>query len=262
MTGLKTTAATGPNRWLYSFKPVPKAALRMFCFPYAGGNAMIYRHWAQSLPASVEVSAVQLPGRGNRMQEPPFTQLSHLVEAMAPSLLPHLEKPFVFFGHSMGATIGFELARWLRREHGTSPLKIFVSGRTAPQLNKSHPPIHDLPQPELVNELKRLNGTPREVLEHPELMELMLPILRADFCVCDTYEYTNAPSLECPITVFGGLEDTAIPRRNLEAWREQTSASFTLRMLPGDHFFLHSNDSLLLQLLAAELQQLAGGQEK
>jgi medium-chain acyl-[acyl-carrier-protein] hydrolase len=262
MTALKTTATTEPNRWLYSFKPVPKATLRMFCFPYAGGNAMIYRDWAQKLPPSVEVSAVQLPGRGNRMQEPPFTQLSQLVEAMAPAFLPHLEKPFVFFGHSMGATIGFELARWLRREHGPTPLKIFVSGRTAPQLNKTHPPIHDIPRPELVNELKRLNGTSREVLEHPELMELMLPILRADFCVCDTYEYTESPPLDCPITVFGGLEDTAIPRQNLEAWREQTSASFTLRMLPGDHFFLHSKDSLLLQLLAAELQQLAGGREK
>jgi medium-chain acyl-[acyl-carrier-protein] hydrolase len=262
MTALKTTAAASPDRWLYCFRPAPKAGLRMFCFPYAGGNAMVFRDWAAKLPPGVEVSAVQLPGRGNRMQEPPMTRLAELVEAMAPALLPHLDQPFVFFGHSMGATLSFELARWLRRERGPSPLKLFVSGRSAPQLNKTHPPIHDLPQPELVEELKRLNGTPHEVLEHPELMELMLPLLRADFCVCDTYEYTEAPPLDCPITVFGGLEDTGIPRRNLEAWREQTTAAFTLRMLPGDHFFLHSKTSLLLQLLSAELQQLAAGREK
>ena len=262
MTVPKTAAATPPDGWLYSFKPAPKAGLRMFCFPYAGGNAMVFRDWAEKLPPGVEVSAVQLPGRGNRMQEPPVTRLPELVEAMAPALLPRLDKPFVFFGHSMGAILGFELARWLRREGEPGPLKLFVSGRSAPQLNRTHPPIHDLPQPELVAELKRLNGTPDEVLEHPELMELMLPLLRADFSLCDTYEYAEAAPLDCPITVFGGLEDAGIPRGNLEAWREQTAASFTLRMLPGDHFFLHSKNALLLRLLAAELQQLAEGREK
>ena len=156
----------------------------------------------------------------------------------------------------MGAIIAFELARLLRREGRAQPLHMFVSGRTAPQLNRSHTPIYDLPKPELLEELKRLNGTPREVLEHPELMDLMLPILRADFSVCDTYEYTREPPLDCSLTAFGGLQDAGVPRRNLEGWREQTSASFTLRMLPGDHFFLHSDESLLLRLLASELHRL------
>lgn len=258
MTALKSDA-TAPNLWLHTFRPVPKASLRMYCFPYAGGTAMIYRDWARELPPDVEVVAVQLPGRASRMQEPFAESLLHLVEEMGPALAAHMRTlPFVLFGHSMGATTSFELARWLRRQGGPAPLKLFISGRTAPQLNKTALRLHDLPHEELLAELRRLNGTPSEVLEHPELMELMLPLLRADFRLCDTYVYAPQEPLDMPFTVFGGLEDTAIPRRNLEAWREQTTGAFTLRMLPGDHFFLHSNKSLLLRLLASELQQIAG----
>lgn len=259
MTTQDGTARAAANRWLHAFKANPKAGVRLICFPYAGGTAMVYRSWAQRLPAEVEVLAVQLPGRASRMQEPLHFDLPRLIEAMAPVLAPHLEAPFAFFGHSMGAMIAFELARLLRREGRAGPLRLFVSGRSAPQLNRTHAPLHDLPQPELLRELGRLNGTPREVLEHPELMELMLPILRADFSVCDTYEYREEPPLDCPITAFGGLQDAGVPRRNLEAWREQTSGAFTLRMLPGDHFFLHSDESLLLRLLATELHQLLAG---
>jgi medium-chain acyl-[acyl-carrier-protein] hydrolase len=254
------TTQSGPaaGGWLQSFSPNTKAGVRLFCFPYAGGNAAVYRGWSRKLPAGVELLAVQLPGRAGRMHEPPVSELPRLVDTMAPSLAPHCEGAFAFFGHSMGAMIAFELARRLRREGRALPLHVFVSGRSAPQLNRSHKLIHNLPEPELIEELKHLNGTPREVLEHPELMELMLPILRADFSVCDTYEYREEPPLDCPITAFGGLQDSGVPRANLEAWREQTSAAFMLRMLPGDHFFLHSNESLLLRLLASELHRPAG----
>ncbi|MBA3805834.1 MAG: thioesterase, partial [Acidobacteria bacterium] len=206
-----------------------------------------------------EVTAIQLPGRGSRMQEPPATSIPQLVEELMPVVLARRDLPFAFFGHSMGASISFELARRLRREGAPGPLHLFVSGRSAPQLDRNYPSLHALPRAELLEELKRLNGTPREVLEHAELMELLLPILRADFSICDTYKHAEEPPLNCPITVFGGLEDSFIPRPRLEAWRVQTAAAFTLRMLPGDHFFLHSQKSLLLRLLAAELQRLAAG---
>lgn len=242
------------NPWLYYFKsPNPKASVRLFCFPYAGGNALVYRTWAQKLPPGVEVVAIQLPGRATRMHEPLVPKLTDLVEPIASALAPFLDEPFAFFGHSMGSVVAFEVARFFRREGRALPRHMFVSGRSAPQLNPEHPPLYNLPKDELLAELQNLDGTPREVLEHPELMELMLPILRADFSICDTYEYTEESPLACPITAFGGLQDSGVSRQNLEAWREQTSGTFTLRMFPGHHFFIHSNEMLLLNLLATQL---------
>jgi medium-chain acyl-[acyl-carrier-protein] hydrolase len=188
------------------------------------------------------------------MQERPFTRLRSLVEAVAPDILPALDKPFAFFGHSMGALVSFELARYLRRQHGIAPAHLFVSGRSAPQMNIARQPLYDLPEPELVKELRSLNGTPPEVLEHPELMELVLPLVRADFAVCDTYLYQDEKPLDCPLSAYGGLQDADVPRAHLENWGAQTTASFKVRMFPGNHFFLHSHEGLLLQTLARELQ--------
>ncbi len=241
------------NPWLYYFEPNPKASVRLFCFPYAGGTALVFRSWAQKFPPSVEVVAIQLPGRATRMKEPPISKLTDLIEPVASALAPLLDKPFAFFGHSMGALISFETARFFRREGRTLPGHMFVSGRSAPQLERTHAPLYNLPKDELMAELQQLEGTPREVLDHPELMDLMLPILRADFSICDTYEYTEEAPLGCPITAFGGLQDVDVSRRRIEPWREQTSSTFTLRMVPGNHFFIHSNETLLLNLLATQL---------
>lgn len=189
--------------------------------------------------------------------EPPFTQLTPLVEAVTVALLPYLDQPFAFFGHSMGALVSFEVARLLRKNYQLSPVQLFVSGRRAPQLPNSESPIHALPEAEFLEELRRLNGTPEEVLANAELMEILLPVLRADFAVLETYGYSAEPPLECPITAFGGLQDTEVSCDHLEAWRNQTSAAFSLQMFPGDHFFLHSAQALLLQSLARQLSLAA-----
>lgn len=215
---------------------------------------MGFRLWPNSLPPTVEVCAVELPGRGARLSESPFTRLSPLVQAIAQALLPHLDKPFAFFGHSMGGLVSFELARLLRREYDISPVHLFVSGRRAPQVPNPNPPIHALSEPEFLEELRRLNGTPKAVLENTELMQLLLPILRADFAVIETYVYAPGPTLECPITAFGGLQDREVSCDDLQAWREQTSASFSLQMLPGNHFFIQSAQPLLLRFLSRELR--------
>jgi medium-chain acyl-[acyl-carrier-protein] hydrolase len=231
--------------------------LRLFCFPYAGGSSnLIYRGWQEGLPESVEVCPVELLGRGRRLRETPFTRLMPLVEAIAGEILPRLDKPFAFFGHSMGATIGFELARLLRREHCPTPVHLFVSGHRAPHIPMTEPPTYNLPEPEFLEELRRLNGTPQEVLEHPELIQMLMPLLRADFEVVQTYTYTAAPPLDCPITAFGGLQDVEVPSEYVAAWRDHSAAAFTLRMLPGGHFFLHTSRSLLLHALAQQLRQL------
>ena len=218
---------------------------------------MIFRGWQERLPRTVEVCPVELRGRGRRLHEPPFTRLTTLIEATAEGLLPLLDKPFAFFGHSMGAMISFELARLLRKEHGLMPLHLFVSGRRAPHVPESDPPTYNLPDAEFLKELRRLNGTPQEVLEHTELIELMMPLLRADFEVVQTYHYAPGPPLDCPITAFGGLQDVEVRREYLDGWHNYTTVAFTLRMMPGDHFFLHTAQRLLLQILAQELQRIA-----
>jgi medium-chain acyl-[acyl-carrier-protein] hydrolase len=255
----RLTAARATSNWFLFPKPNPHASLRLFCFPYAGGRASNVRLWPDNLPRSVEVCAVELPARGRRMKETAFTRITPLVESITHSLYHYLDKPFAFFGHSMGALISFELARQLRREYGKQPAHIFVSGRRAPQIPDRDPPTNALPETGFVAELRRLNGTPKEVLEHSELLQFMLPVLRADFEVNETYEYTPAEPFSCPITALGGLQDKEVKRSDLEGWQEQTSGSFVLRMFPGDHFFLNAYQPLFLRSLSYDLHNLVSG---
>jgi medium-chain acyl-[acyl-carrier-protein] hydrolase len=250
---MASNVGSKPNAWLGWPKPNPLAQMRLFCFPYAGGSAMIYRSWPNLLISDVEVCPVHLPGRAQRLREQPFTRLSSLVQELVSAIRPFLDKPFAFFGHSMGAMIGFELARQLRLDHAPSPAQLFLSGRGAPHLAEADSPTFDLPDAEFVQYLRRLKGTPQEVLDDPELMQLMIPLLRADFAVCQTYEYKSEPPLDSPITVFGGLQDHEVRKEHLEAWREHTNSSFKLMMLPDDHFFLNSQQPLLLKILSQEL---------
>lgn len=245
----------GPDPWLVIPRPQPNATLRLFCLPYAGGSALLYRQWPAGLPANIELCAVQLPGRGSRLSETPFTALSDLIPVLAARLRPYLDKPCVLFGHSMGAVIAFELARVWRRE-AYAPLGLCVSGRRAPQLPGVDKPTYALPEPEFIEMLRRLNGTPREVLENVEMMRLMLPLLRADFQLIQTYQYHDEAPLTCPLMAFGGVEDADATPAQVAAWRVQTSRAFVQHTLPGGHFFLHTEQPLLLRWLAQELYQI------
>ncbi len=240
--------------WIQYRQPKSEARLRLFCFPYAGGSASVFRSWSEGLPPQIEIWPVQLPGRERRLSERPFERLDPLVEALMEALLPYLTPPYAFFGHSMGALLSFELTRALRNAGvSTDPLRLCVSAHRAPQLPPTYPPVHDLPEPLLVRELRRLKGTPEEVLQHPELLQLLLPLLRADFAVCETYTYTHQAPLACPITAFGGLRDEHVPREALEAWRDQTHSSFGIHCFDGGHFFLKEQQEPLLRILARDL---------
>lgn len=242
--------------WFQRVRAARQVELKLFCFPYAGGTAAVYRNWAELLPSTVQVVPVELPGRGVRLKEAPFLSLPPLIEVLAPAIMPLLDAPFAFFGHSMGAVISFELARRLRREYDREAEMLFISGRQAPQIPDRDPATYHLPRDKFIEELGKLDGTPKEVLEHAELMELMIPLLRADFQLIQTYEYVPSSPLRCPITAYGGLEDRDVSRDDLSGWREMTSSSFALHMLPGDHFFLRSSQTLLLRLLAQGLREV------
>lgn len=251
------TITAKTNTWILNPKPYPQASLRLFCFPFAGGGAQSFRSWPDALPSSIEVCPVQLPGRESRMKEAPYSNVIPMVEALAEAIRPCLDKPFAFFGHSMGAIIAFELARKIRHDYALLPESLIVSARVAPQLQIPRDPINKLPPAQFLEALKALKGTPKEVLENEAIMELVTPLLRADLAVHEEYEYSKEAPLECPILAFGGLQDTEANRESIDAWREQTAGSFILRMLPGDHFFPVTAQTLFLRMLSQELYQVA-----
>jgi medium-chain acyl-[acyl-carrier-protein] hydrolase len=242
--------------WLPFARPDPTARLRLFCLPFAGGGATVFRSWSQGLPPTVQVCAVQPPGRETRFREPAFTRMPPLVAALADALGPHLGRPFALFGHSLGALVSFELARELRRRGLRSPEGLIVSGHGAPHVPPRRRPIHALPDDEFRAELRHLNGTPAAVLENEELMRVLTPTLRADLAVAETYAPAPGPPLDCPMLALGGAQDTFTPLPDVDAWREHTRAAFDLRVLPGDHFFLLSHRPALLQLLSHHLESV------
>ena len=234
-------------------KPNPQSRMRLFCFPFAGSTAAVFRSWPQYLPSEIELYAVQYPGRGSRLAEPLGEDIVEVMNEIYQDLQPFLNKPFAFFGHSMGALVSYEFARRLQREQQPGPFQLFVSGCSAPHVRMFDEITYNLPEPEFLAELRRLQGTPEEVLDNAELMQLMMPIIRADFKASQTYKYVPGPPLECPVRAFGGLKDEMVPREDVEAWSEHTHGSFRAQMLPGDHFFLNTSQSLLTRIIAQEL---------
>jgi surfactin synthase thioesterase subunit len=242
--------------WLVRYRPGLHERLRLFCLPHAGTGASQFRAWQSQVPLDVAVYGVQLPGRESRLRERSYTRLSALVAALADVMSPHLDVPFALFGHSMGAWICFELARELRRRYDAAPVHLFVSGRRAPHLPSQHSALHRLSDADFVQALvQRYGGIPEMVLRDPELLQLFLPILRADLTLVETYQYAHEPPLDCPLTVFGGANDATVGPAELAAWSDETGGPFALRMLPGDHFFVQSAREAVLCTISAHLRR-------
>jgi medium-chain acyl-[acyl-carrier-protein] hydrolase len=251
MTNL--THARNKNPWLFTQAPKPNPPLRLICFPYAGGSAQVYRNWHKRLP-ELEVTALQYPGRGTRMFEPPCTSAQQMVDGITEALLPLLDRPFALFGYSLGSLLAFEVARNLRRQHGLAPVHLFVAARKAPQVPLTGRITHKLSDPEFIEEISRMGGTPKEILENDDLMKLVLPTLRADFQVNETYEFVAEAPFDIPMTAFGGLHDDRATEAQIAAWGEHTRAAFEYRMFDGDHFFLNPLEQELVQAVANELR--------
>ncbi len=197
---------------------------------------------------------MQLPGRENRIGERAIPDLRELTAQFGVALAPFMDRPFALFGHSNGGLMAFELARLLRREGRTQPVHLVASGRPAPQVVIDEPPIHALPDEEFRRELRRFKGTPEEVLQNAEIMELITPMLRADFSLGETYVYAPEPPLAFPVSAYGGLADGEVPQWQVEAWREVAGGAFRLKMFSGGHFFLNENRDEVLAEITRDLR--------
>jgi medium-chain acyl-[acyl-carrier-protein] hydrolase len=226
------------TRWILQKSANTNADIRLFCFPHAGGGASSYSSWSFELPRMIDVCPIQLPGHENRAGEPLLTSIRAMAAAAAPELAAYCDRPFAFFGHSMGSMVAFELARLLRARGAAMPFLLIASGHIAPDVPLQRRRIFDRPKDEFIAEVSSMEGTPPEILGDPDMLEFFLPPLRADFEACDCYTYLDEPPLDVPILAIGGVDDTAEPWRHVGAWERHTTGVFTLRSFPGGHFFL------------------------
>jgi medium-chain acyl-[acyl-carrier-protein] hydrolase len=236
--------------WFWPARAVAQPRARLFCFPYAGANATVFRTWPSHLPPDVEVIAAQLPGRGPRLRERPIARIEPLVQAIGAALRPSANRvPFVMFGHSMGALVAFGICRWLRARGWPMPAHLFLAARRAPHLLDSYPPVGEMTDEYILARVRRYGGTPPQVFAHPELMELLMPVFRADFGLLAANRYVPEAPLDVPVTVLGGAADDDAQPSLLEAWRDHTKGPFSRRSFEGDHFFIHSAEAAVLKVL-------------
>ncbi|NGO72739.1 thioesterase II family protein [Streptomyces boncukensis] len=259
MTGPEAAAGGGDEDWRrWVLRPVPRedAAMRLLCVPYAGGGAAAYHGWAEALPPWVEVWVLRLPGRDARLREPLRTDAVELAREAAAVCARELAEPFAVFGHSLGAFVVFELVRELRRRWGLRPAHLTVSARSAPQVGAHHGELHRLPDGAFLDAMDRtFRAVPPEVRDDAALAALLLPILRADTAMLETYRHREEAPLTCPITAAGGDADPAGDRAGLSAWEPHTTGGFALRTYPGGHFYLRPHRERLLADLSADLER-------
>lgn len=240
-------------------RPPQAGRLRLYCFPYAGGNAVQYLPWQAGIGAPVDIRALQLPGRGTRLAEAPVQHWPALLRALSEEIRADAPERYAFFGHSLGALMAFETARYAIAQGLPAPQRLFVSGCAAPRQRGPKTGLHLLPDEPLVEQLKDYNGTPREVLAHADLVQLLLPVIRADFALSDSYAYVPGAEFAVPITVLAGRRDEFVGQRAL-GWEAETSAGFEALWFDGGHFFVNECRQEVLEALGRRLGSMALGE--
>ncbi|MCD4500548.1 thioesterase II family protein [Chromobacterium vaccinii] len=250
---------SGHDEWFEAFRSPPQANATLFCFSHAGGSAAMYHAWARRLP-TLQVVGVELPGRMRRLASPLFTDFDALLDALVLAMESRLDGEFAFFGHSLGALIAYEAARRLSRQ----PAALCVSGCLPPSLAGREEGISSLSDEAFLAEVARYDGLAEEVLQHEELLELVLPILRADFTVYESYRPQGGAKLDCPLMVMGGDADPQVEVESLLGWADVTTASVVQRIYRGSHFFINERSEDMLMDIEALLGEHAlpriGGQ--
>lgn len=241
-----------PGSWIPAAALAVDAPLRLFCFPHAGGGAGFFGPWREELAPDVAVCPVVLPGREARLRERPYTRIGQLIDPLFGAIEQHADRPFAIFGHSMGAIVGYEIARRFSAA-GRPPLRLFVSGRRAPQLPPRRAPLTDLPDDQFIAAIGRFDGTPAEVLREHELLRVFLPGLRADFALNDCYAPLPGGLLSCPVSASAGAQDPETTKQEIAAWQEVTTGEFRLRLYDGGHFYLKHASHRFISALRADL---------
>ena len=244
--------------WLRRYSAAGAAGLRLFCFHFAGGGASIYRNWGPQLGELAEVIAVQLPGREWRVAEQPRIRLDQLARELADVMQPYLQGRYAFFGHSMGALVSYELLQEIHRRGWPAPVLYMPSARKPPHLPDDDPVLHGLSDAEFVAELgPESQAALQPTMADAELRGIVLPLLRADYELCETYEYGESRRLSMPIAAFGGASDSSVREADLGCWQELTTARFRYYSFHGDHFFVRSQERAVLNCVRRELSVAA-----
>jgi medium-chain acyl-[acyl-carrier-protein] hydrolase len=240
--------------WLTAYKCNSEASVRLFCLHCAGGSASEFRSWPAHLPAKIELVAIQLPGREGRVKEPFIASMDELIGGVVNALTPFLDKPYVIFGHSFGALVGFEVIRELRRRGLKRPFLFLPAGRRGPQVEEDKAPITSLPREAFIEELQKDYGDHiGHVLASAELREVFIPQIHADFALSESYRFRAEPPLDCPIVAFAGVDEDDLNAGELDAWSAHTNRSFHSRRFPGDHFFIRESQGLVIEAIRQEI---------
>lgn len=223
---------------------------KLFCFPYAGGSSMIYSKWKNRLDNSIDFIPVELNGRGKKYGKTLYENMDEVVADIYDSISNVIEESeYALFGHSMGSLIALEIALKVLKKTRKPPVHIFFSGQKAPHIKNNIAQRHTLPNDEFIEEIAKLGGTPKELFENPELLDVFLPILRSDFKVVETYEYKHDfRKLSCDITVINGNEDK-FTEKEISGWRELTDKSCKIIMLNGGHFFINEKTKEIINII-------------
>jgi medium-chain acyl-[acyl-carrier-protein] hydrolase len=244
------------SQWFISTdKPGIETRLRIFCFPYSGGGVSIFYDWSKHFPQDISIMALQLPGHESRMAEELVSDLNLLIDKLVVAITPYLDKPYIFFGHSLGALISFELTHRLKKMNVYLPKCLIVSGRAAPHTPSKNGIIHNLPNHEFIAKLKEYNGLPEIILHNQELLDLFLPIIRADFKLSESYLHMKYEPLPVPIIALAGKNDYNVIIENVALWMEHTTKSFKKYLLPGDHFFIKTHLREVLNIIQDVIKQ-------
>jgi pyochelin biosynthesis protein PchC len=244
--------SSDPKAWIRRYRPAPEAPVMLVCFPHAGGSASFYLPVATALPPAVDVFAVQYPGRQDRLMEACLDDIGELTEHIVAALRPQIDRPVALFGHSMGAVLAFEVAGRLAADPAVDLVRLFVSGRQSPPVYRDRD-VHLRDNDGLVAELRSLRGTDTQVFDDTELLQMVLPAIRADYRAVETYRATPGSVVPCPITSLIGVEDQHVTVAEARRWQEHTTGGFDFREFPGDHFYLIEHQAEIVALLAEQL---------